>query len=63
MFMAIPSEKSELGWVKSLSICSMFYIASAVPAMLAARAKVRQVIDIEVKMACAAGLPRGACGS
>jgi hypothetical protein len=32
----------------------MCYIASAVPEVVAARAKVRQVIDIEVKIACAA---------
>jgi len=41
----------------------MFYIASAVPAVVAAAAKVRQVIDIEEKMACAASFPQVACGS
>jgi hypothetical protein len=42
-----------LSWVENLSICSLTYIASAVPTLLAALLQLRQVIDKEMKMAFA----------
>jgi hypothetical protein len=40
-----------LSWVESLSICSMTYTASAVPAPCRDRADFRQVIENQLKIA------------
>jgi len=46
-----------------LSLCSLIYSASAVPAAAHAPAKIGQVIENKLKIAAAAISPRGAGGS